>query len=136
MITGLNHVTLSVLDLDRSFEFYTQILSFQPLAKWKKGAYLLAGDLWFTLYKGLQFERTVAPEYTHLSFNVAEEDFEAWQKRCRKRKVREWKENTSEGASLYILDPDGYKLELHVGHWQSRIAATKATPYEEMEFFV
>ncbi|MEL7226304.1 MAG: VOC family protein, partial [Cyanobacteria bacterium J06576_12] len=59
MITGLNHVTLSVLDLDRSFEFYTQILSFQPLAKWKKGAYLLAGDLWFTLYQGLQFERTV-----------------------------------------------------------------------------
>ena len=136
MITGLNHVTLSILDLERSFDFYTKILSFQPLAKWDKGAYLLAGELWFTLYQGLLFARTVSPEYTHLAFNVSEKDFPIWQARCRASNVREWKENKSEGASLYILDPDGYKLELHVGHWQSRIAATKEKPYKGMEFFV
>lgn len=45
-------------------------------------------------------------------------------------------ERTSEGNSLYLLDPDGYKLELHVGHWQSRLAAVKEAPYEGMEFFV
>ncbi|MEL6604287.1 MAG: VOC family protein [Cyanobacteria bacterium J06614_10] len=136
MITGLNHITLSVLELDRSFDFYTQLLDFQPLARWKKGAYLLAGDLWFTLYQGLAYERTVSAEYTHISFSVSAEDFALWQGRCESWGVRQWKQNTSEGDSIYILDPDGYKLELHVGHWQSRISATKADPYEAMEFFV
>lgn len=49
MILGFNHLNLSVSNLETSFNFYTQKLNFKPLAKWKRGAYLLAGDLWFTL---------------------------------------------------------------------------------------
>ncbi len=45
MISGLNHVTISVSDLQRSFHFYTQILDFKPMLKWIKRAYLTAGDL-------------------------------------------------------------------------------------------
>ena len=33
MIAGLNHLTLSTTDLDRSFEFYQNILGCKPLAK-------------------------------------------------------------------------------------------------------
>jgi hypothetical protein len=36
-----------------------------------------------------------------------------------------FKESFSEGDSLYFLDPDGHKLEIHVGNWQSRIEAKK-----------
>ncbi|NER83349.1 MAG: glutathione transferase, partial [Leptolyngbya sp. SIO1D8] len=51
--------------------------------------------------------------------------------------VPQWQNNRSEGASLYILDPDGHKLELHVGDWRSRLTAAKANPFtEEMEFFL
>lgn len=50
MITGINHITLSVINLDESFNFYTQVLCCQPVAKWKQGAYLLAGDLWLCLF--------------------------------------------------------------------------------------
>lgn len=49
MLTGLNHLTLSVSCLETSFNFYTQILGCKPLAKWKRGAYLLGGDLWLCL---------------------------------------------------------------------------------------
>jgi glutathione S-transferase fosA5 len=39
-----------------------------------------------------------------------------------------YKDNTSPGKSLYFLDPDDYKLEIHVGTWQVRIHAKKANP--------
>ena len=37
-----------------------------------------------------------------------------------------FKENTSPGKSLYFLDPDGHKLEIHVGNWKARVDAKKA----------
>lgn len=46
MIARVNHVTLSVLHIDRSFVFYNEILGMRPVAKWPIGAYLQAGDLW------------------------------------------------------------------------------------------
>ena len=43
MLTGLNHLTLAVSDLDRSFEFYRHLLGFTPHARWQGGAYLVGG---------------------------------------------------------------------------------------------
>ncbi|NER81640.1 MAG: hypothetical protein F6K42_19165 [Leptolyngbya sp. SIO1D8] len=36
MITGLNHITLAVSDLEASFTFYTNVLDCQPLARWQR----------------------------------------------------------------------------------------------------
>jgi catechol 2,3-dioxygenase-like lactoylglutathione lyase family enzyme len=44
MIQSINHITLSIADVERSFAFYTTVLGFRPVAKWPKGDYLLAGD--------------------------------------------------------------------------------------------
>lgn len=49
MLTGLNHLTLAVSDLDRSFEFYRHLLGFTPHARWQGGAYLSLGALWLCL---------------------------------------------------------------------------------------
>ena len=46
MITGINHITLSVRNLEKSIYFYTKVLDFRLLAKWPKGAYLSVGDIW------------------------------------------------------------------------------------------
>jgi len=45
MVTGINHITIAVKNLEVSFLFYREILGFKPLMRSPKGAYFLAGDL-------------------------------------------------------------------------------------------
>ncbi|MDJ0727018.1 MAG: VOC family protein [Prochloraceae cyanobacterium] len=135
MILGLNHLTLSVSNLEKSFEFYTKILGCQPVAKWKRGAYLLAGDLWLCLSLDKNTRTSPLKEYTHISFSISNEKLQHYRNYLKSNIIQQWQENTSEGTSLYIIDPDGHKLELHIGDLRSRIEAIKKAPYEEMEFF-
>lgn len=135
MITGINHITLSVSDLDRAFVFYTQVLGCQPVARWRRGAYLLAGDLWLCLYLDWQVRKGALPEYTHIALSVAEHDFQKIERQI-SDVATIWQQNSSEGRSLYFLDPDGHKLEVHTGDLNTRIETVKAQPYEEMEFFL
>jgi len=136
MITGINHITLSVSDLDRSFDFYTEVLGIRPVARWVRGAYLLAGDLWVCLSLDPQTRSEPPREHTHLALSVSAADLAALSLRVREAGCGIWKVNESEGATLYFLDPDGHRLELHVGDLQSRLAACRAVPYEGMVFFV
>lgn len=133
---GLSHLTLSVRDLSRSFDFYRDMLGFRPLARWHRGAYFLAGEAtWVCLITDEATRDGPLQEYTHAAFAVSAEVFERACRRLRECGVREWKTNTSEGESVYILDPDGHKLELHVGDWRSRLAACRARPFDGMEIF-
>ncbi len=50
--------------------------------------------------------------------------------------MKKLQDNSSEGDSLYILDPDGHKLELHVGDLESRLASMKAEPFDDMKLFI
>ncbi len=133
MITGLNHLSIAVRNLPVSFKFYKDILGFKPLCRWSKGTYLLAGDLWFCLFEDLK--ASPGQGYTHFAFNVSRETFPKFIDRLKKAKVHLWKENISEGDSVYFLDPDGYQLEIHVGDWKSRLSHKKQHPWEEVEFF-
>jgi predicted lactoylglutathione lyase len=46
----------------------------------------------------------------------------------------QWKENKSEGDSFYFLDPDGHKLEIHVGDLKQRLESLKSKPYEGLQW--
>ena len=136
MIQGISHITLAVTDLERAWLFYRDVLGCQPLARWRRGAYLLAGELWLCL--SLDATASAAPrhDYSHVALSISESAFADWCDRLVAAQIPQWQPNTSEGNSLYILDPDGHKLELHCGSWQSRLATTKNVPYDGMEFFV
>ena len=74
-------------------------------------------------------------EYTYIAFSIDADEFKKFCDRLLALDIKTWQENTSEGNSLYLLDPDGHKLELHVSDLWTRLEATKKNPYKDMEFF-
>lgn len=135
VISGLNHLTFAVTDLEASFGFYTRVLGLSPVARWEGGAYLLAGEDWITLIAALNARGAPRSDYTHAAFTVAPEDFEAASRRVAGAGARLPQENRTEGASLYFLDPDGHRLELHASDLTSRLAADREDPPPGMEFY-
>ncbi len=135
MITGLNHITLAVRDLERSIRFYTEIVGLRRRAKWLRGAYLSAGNVWICLALDQDMEVGPRPDYTHVAFSVSPQGFAISAKAILASGATIWKDNGSEGDSLYFLDPDGHKLEIHVGDLETRLAALRKQPYEGLELF-
>lgn len=136
MITGINHVTLAVSDLERAFVFYTDVVGLTPIAKWLRGAYLQAGDDWICLSLDADARNAPHPDYTHLAFSVPSQAFNDVADAIRASNAPMWKHNSSEGDSLYFLDPDGHKLEIHSGDLKSRLAALREQPYDGLEWCV
>jgi len=131
MLTGLNHITLSVSDLARSLQFYQQLLGFQLEVQWARGAYLSLPGFWLCLSLG---EVKPAQDYSHLAFSISAQDFADFAAKLRAAAVVEWQQNSSEGASLYLLDPDGHQLEIHCGSLQSRLASLRQQPYTGLQW--
>lgn len=145
MIKAMNHITLGVTDIEKSFVFYRDVIGLIPLVKWDKGAYFLVGkkdpylpgsDFWFCL--NVDEKRIANPCYTHYAFTVTESDFETMVKKITNGGAIIFKDNTSPGNSLYFLDPDGHKLEIHVGTAESRISAKRADKgnWANVEWFI
>ena len=142
MITGLNHINIAVSDIERSFLFYKNILGFKPLCKSEGSAYFLAGhpdnSVWFSLDFDRDVLRKPSPCNTHFAFSVEDKNFELLSERIIQSGAKIFKTNTSPGKSLYFLDPDHHKLEIHVGDWKARIEAKKANlgNWKNVEWFV
>lgn len=135
MLTGMNHLTLACSDIGRSFDFYTGLLGFRPAARWADGAYLSIGELWLCLSLDARANEGERADYTHYAFSISQDDFDAFRAKMRNAGVAEWKANTSEGDSFYFLDPDGHRLEAHVGTLESRLAQYRARANLKMQFF-
>ncbi len=132
MLRGLNHITIAVKDLDKSFGFYVELLGMKPHAKWNKGAYLSLGELWFCL----SFDEVIpSNDYSHIAFDVSASNFPLLKSQLLSAGIQHWKQNKSEGNSLYILDPNGHKLELHVGSLAKRLESLKANPYDGLHLY-
>lgn len=129
VLKGLNHITLSVRDLSRSVAYYVKVLGFSLRARWNKGAYLSLGGLWLCLSLDPQVRTGPLAEYTHFALSVDAQDFDAFSRKVAEGAHPTWKKNTSEGESIYLLDPDGHKLEVHAGSLESRLAALRKEPY-------
>lgn len=126
MINGINHITFAVSNLERSISFYVE-LGLRLVARWNKGAYLLAGSVWIALNVDEECRKEPVQDYTHIAFNVLSMDYLKLKKQLENAGVKTFKENTSEGDSFYFLDPDGHKLELHYNTLEHRLERAKSS---------
>ncbi|MEP6672231.1 MAG: VOC family protein [Chthoniobacter sp.] len=124
-ITGLNHLTLAVSDLDRSMAFYAGLLGFSIRMRGPSSAYLEAGTLWLALVVDPAVRRGPLPEYSHAAFSVGPAELGLLAERLTGAGVTRWQE-PGQADSFYFLDPDGHKLELHAGALEGRLAARAA----------
>ena len=134
----MNHLTLAVSNLDRSFDFYKNALELQPLVRWDCGAYFLTQKTAFWFCLNLDDTCKPAGDCTHYAFSVDALDFDRLSENIRAYGASLWKKNTSPGDSLYFLDPDGHKLEIHTDCWNTRIAAKKRNfgNWQQVTWFV
>ena len=135
MITDINHITFATIDLEASLDFYCGLLQFKLVAKWRSGAYLVANKLWICLSYNQTTPNPPSPAYTHIAFSISKANFLKLEEKANASATPIWKKNTSEGLSLYLLDPDHHKLEIHCGDLQTRLAHMLKNPYEDMEIY-
>jgi len=130
---GINHITFAVRDLHRALSFYVEVIGCSKVATWERGAYLRAGEMWLCLSLDAAASTTAVYDYTHIAFTFDPEGLAALREKLLSFHGIEWKANSSEGDSVYFLDPDGHRLEAHVGSIESRLASLRELPYEGLE---
>lgn len=135
MITGLNHVTLAITDLEKSIDFYVNILGGKLRVRWKKGAYLEFGSLWLALNLDKVMTRDEGNFVNHIAFSVDKEDFKEFKKTLIENDINEYQENKSEGNSYYFKDPSGNNLEIHVGNLDNRLEWIRANNRFDYEVY-
>lgn len=135
MINGINHITFAVSELNKSVEFYVNLLGLRLVGKWDTGAYLLAGNQWVALNVDEAVNLETKSDYTHISFNVLSTDFQNMKEKLVSAGVKSFKENSSEGDSFYFLDPDGHKLELHYNTLEDRLKWARENDWSTFELY-
>ena len=128
-INGLSHITLAVANLDRSLAFYRDVLGCRVRAIWADGAYLDAGPLWLCLSRDVIAKARQRRDYSHIAFSIGESGYATMRDRLTAQCIV-WKQNTSQGASTYFLDPDGHRLEIHLGTLETRLSRYRDNPFE------
>ena len=119
MINGINHITISVKDIETAFSFYKDVLKLKPVMKSNRSAYFYAGKIWIALDKREPYD--TSENYAHICFNVSKKYFNKFIEGIKKNNIKQWQKNETEGESLYILDDSGNKLEIHFSTLKERI---------------
>jgi len=128
-ITGIHHLTLTVTDLARAYDFYNSVLGFEMLIDLQTGRYILGRD-GLLLAISLPPDPARAPSddiynenrvgLDHLSFAVpSHADLEAAVKLFDEKGVSHGEIKDLGGMGIYVLafrDPDNIQLELTAPH--------------------
>jgi catechol 2,3-dioxygenase-like lactoylglutathione lyase family enzyme len=119
-IDHLDHVALAVKDLERSTQWYQEVLGLErrhPEAWGGVPTMLGAGNTCLALFPTTTPEPRPAPDNNaiamrHLAFRVSRGNFERAQEELSRRAISFEFEDHEIAHSIYFSDPDGHRLEL------------------------
>jgi catechol 2,3-dioxygenase-like lactoylglutathione lyase family enzyme len=117
-LEGIDHVALSVQDVERSAKWYIDVLGFERqhqdvwggiptfIAKGKTAIAL------FPLDAPATSSGPAAIRMLHLAFRADRENFRTSQEELKRRGIQFGFEDHEISHSIYFRDPDGHKLEI------------------------
>jgi metallothiol transferase len=115
VIEALDHIGISVSNLDKSIEFYRDLFDFEIVEKFgdTRQAFLRVADIMIGLYEVDGYKNQDNTK-NHLSFYVDEEDFDDALDEINAKEITVifGPENIRKGRSVIFLDPDGNQIEI------------------------
>ena len=115
VIESINHVGLTVANLDKSIQFYTDLFDFEVVEKIDNSqeAFIRIGDILIGLYEDEEFTGQRSNKKC-ISFYIDEEDFEDALEELKDNDIAivYGPENIRNGKTLIFMDPDGNHIEL------------------------
>jgi catechol 2,3-dioxygenase-like lactoylglutathione lyase family enzyme len=124
-ITGFNHVTMVVSNLEVSLHFYEEVLGLKKVHQGDTDAYLEWGDAWICLMerKVESGEKHRATGVDHVAFSIAASDFDDAIDHLMQHEVSIVRGPLARGGGHVVnfLDPDGIQLELNTSDLKTRM---------------
>ena len=115
VIEGINHIGITVSNLEKSINFYKELFDFDGIDKHSTPgvAFLKVADIIISLYE-LPGYKNPADSKSRVSFVVDEEDFEDALDELEEMKIAivYGPENIRNGKIVIFADPDGNQIEL------------------------
>ncbi len=115
VIESIDHIGMSVSNLEKSIEFYKELFDFEVIEKISsaKQAYIKVGEIVVGLFE-IEGYKNQKNTKNHISFFIDEEDFEDALEELREKEIPIvfGPENLRNGKSVVFVDPDDNQIEL------------------------
>jgi catechol 2,3-dioxygenase-like lactoylglutathione lyase family enzyme len=112
----LDHVAITVEDMDRSIAWYQRVLGLHPHTFQEWGDYpvfMLCGKTGVAIFPAEADDAPVpAIRIHHFAFNVDQKNFDRARKRYENLNIRYDFQDHHFFHSIYTFDPDGHRVEL------------------------
>lgn len=113
VIESINHLGLTVSNLENSINFYKELFDFEVIENNAKQAFIKEGDIIICLQEEENY-KSQGNTKNRVSFIVDEDDFEDAidELNAKNIPIISGPENIRKGQSVVFLDPDGNQIEL------------------------
>jgi catechol 2,3-dioxygenase-like lactoylglutathione lyase family enzyme len=111
-VSGIDHIVLHVSNVQRSKQFYTELLGMTPYRENDRQVFLHAGAQGVALFKNTDGSSVPAGgDMNHLALNVAGGTYESLKSELEAQGVSV-SGRPGDDHCIYFQDPDGHRLQL------------------------